>query len=273
MNDTNDSDQGSSLQRFFGRPAVGITGSIASILGIGFSMYFFLASQEKPDLTYFVHPAKAAVVRTDQTSRLAVQFDGQELTSNITAAQIAFWNAGKKPIRANSILSPLVIRTGDKNRILEARLRKTSRDVVKITLDTSRLADGEVEIGWNILEQNDGGVLQIVFAGDETVDIQAHAVLEGQSKITELEYARELRTPGEEYARRGGIKAQLPNYAIIAMGALMILVVFWLIFRKRGRGEKLKVVDWTLLAQGPILVAVGVWALLVTRLPGPPFGF
>ena len=273
MNDTNDSDQGSSLQRFFGRPAVGITGSIASILGIGFSMYFFLASQEKPDLTYFVHPAKAAVVRTDQTSRLAVQFDGRELTSNITAAQIAFWNAGKKPIRANSILSPLVIRTGDKNRILEARLRKTSRDVVKITLDTSRLADGEVEIGWNILEQNDGGVLQIVFAGDETVDIQAHAVLEGQSKIVELEYALELRTLGEEYARRRGIRGQLPMYAIIALGVLIIPITLWVNFRKRGSVEKLKAMDWVFLAQAPIMIGVGVWALLLVRTPGPPFGF
>ena len=165
-------------------------------------MYFYFASQESPGLTYFVHPAKAAVVRTCQTSRLAVQFDGQDLTSDITAVQVAFWNAGNKPIRKNSILSPLVIRTGNQEPILEASLRKTSRDVVGITLDPSRLAAGEVEIGWNILEQNDGGVLQIILIGDETVDIQAQAIIEGQSAIVGIEYSGKLRPLGEKYARR-----------------------------------------------------------------------
>ncbi len=58
--------------RFFSQPVVGIAGSIASIIGIGLSVYFFLASRETSELTYFVHPAKAAVVRTGQTSRLSI---------------------------------------------------------------------------------------------------------------------------------------------------------------------------------------------------------
>lgn len=273
MNGTNDSDQSSSLLRFFSRPAVGITGSIASVLGFAISTYFFMASQERPGLTYYVHPVKAAVVRTGQMSRLAVQFDGQDLTSNITAAQVAFWNAGRKPIRANSILSPLVIRTGDKSRILEARLRKTSRDVAKITLDTSRLADGVVKISWNILEHNDGGVLQIVYAGDETIDIKAHAVLEGQSEIVELKYAQELRSPGEQYTLQQGIMVRLFFYVIILMGTIMFLIPLWVITRVRRRGAKVQIMLWAALGQGPVIFGVGIWGLLTQLPPGPPFGF
>lgn len=273
MNDNNGINQGSSLLRFFSKPAVGIAGSIASIIGILLSVYFFQASREKSKLTYFVHPAKAAVVRTQQTSRLAVQYDGQGLKSDITAAQVAFWNAGSKPIRANDVLSPLVIQTGNKERILEASLRKTSRDVVGITLDPSRVAAGEVEIRWTILEQNDGGVLQIIFAGDETVDIQAHAILEGQPAIVELEYSGELRTPGEQYARRQGLKAQFPAYLIIVVGLFMIPVTVWLLARKQKRGQKLRPSDWFMLVQGPFLIAVGIWTLMTQRPPGPPFGF
>lgn len=262
-----------SLLHFFGRPAVGITGLIATIIGIILSVYFFLASREKVELTYFVHPAKAAVVRRGQTSRLAVQFDGQVLTSDATAAQIAFWNAGSKPIRANSVLSPLVIRTRNKERILEAKLRKTSRDVVNITLDPSRLAAGEVVIGWNILEQNDGGILQIIYAGDETVNIQAHAVLEGQPEIVELRYGMELRPPGEEYTRRRGPRAQIPNYVVTAVGVTMIPVFLLLSARRRKRGQKPLRSDWFILINGPILIAMGIWGLLTQRPPGPPFGF
>lgn len=180
----------SAVTRFFGRPEVGIAGSIASILGIGLSVYFFWAAREVPELTYFVHPAKAAVVRTGQSSRVSVQFDGQVLSSDITAAQIAFWNAGRRPIRGDAILGPLVVRTGNGERILEARIRKTSRDVVGIVLDSSRMASGEVEIRWNILEQGDGGILQLVYSGNEAVQLDARATLEGQRDLVRLDYSR-----------------------------------------------------------------------------------
>lgn len=232
-----------------------------------------MASQEKPGLIYYVHPVKAAVVRTGQISRFAVQIDGQDLTTNITVAQVAFWNAGKKPIRANSMLSPFVIRTVDKSRILEVKIRKTSRDVVKIIPKTARLADGEVEISWNILEHNDGGVLQIVYAGDETVDIRADAVIEGQGEIVELKYTRELRSPGEEYTRRQGIKGQLPHYMILLLAAIMLLLSLWMIIRARRRGKRVEIIVWVMSIQTPIMAGVGVWGLLTQLPPGPPFGF
>ena len=232
MNDNDINDKRHlSLRRFFSRPEVGIAGSIASIISIGLSVYFFWISCEKPELTYFVHPAKAAVVRTGQTSRVSVQFDGQNLTGDITAAQIAFWNAGRRAIRGNTILSPLVIRTGNRERILEAKLRKSSRDVVCAVLDSSRLSSGEVEIRWNILEQNDGGVLQIVYAGNETVDIAATAVLEGQPEVVRLDYARALSTPGEAYARLQGWEGRLPPYILLGMG--LAVTVPW-----RGGGTQ-----------------------------------
>src|ERR1035438_8534496 len=77
------------VMAFFRRPIVGIAGSVASIIGFALSIYFPAPSREVPELTYFVHPAKAAVVRTGQTSRLSAQFDGQNLTGDVTATQIA----------------------------------------------------------------------------------------------------------------------------------------------------------------------------------------
>ena len=264
---------------FFRKPVVGIVGSIASVGGIGLALYLYVASRESPELTYFVHPAKAAVVRTDQTSRLSVQFDGHELTNNITAAQIAFWNAGKKAIRSNSILSPLVIKIGTENRILEAKIRKTSRDVVNISLDTSRFADGEVEIRWNILEQNDGGVLQIVFVGDEAVDIQARAVLEGQSEIVKLELAREIRSRGEQYVFMRGFQSQLVLYMNLVIGVLILVYSIFLFVTGRETIEKTKrrylimLSKWTVLTLGAFIFGSSVWFLMTRVPPVPPFGF
>jgi hypothetical protein len=272
MGDSNNN-RPNALLHFFSQPLVGIAGSIASIIGIALSVYFFLASREKSELTYFVHPAKAAVVRTGQTSRVSVQFDGQNLTGDITAAQIAFWNAGRGPIRGNAILSPLVIRTGNNERILAARLRKTSRDVAGVVLDSSRLAIGEVEIRWNILEQNDGGVLQIVYVGNEAVNIQARAVLEGQPQIVRLDYARALSTPGEEYARRQGWMSRLPSYIMVGMGCVATAMMLWLQLRRRRRGQTMRASDWVMLLQGPVMIGLATWLLFLDRSPGPPFGF
>ncbi len=273
MTDNSDKDTSSTLVRFFSRPEVGIIGSLASVIGIILSIYFFLASREKPELTYFVHPAKAAVVRTGQSSRLSVKYDRKVLASDITAAQIAFWNAGSKPIRANEVLSPLVIRTGNKCRILEAKLRKASRDVSQIILDSSNMASGEVAIRWNILEQNDGGVIQIIYAGDETVDINAKAIVEAQSDIVELKYRRELLSPNEQYARSRERQAQMPAYVMLVIGAIMLLAQLFINSQRRQQRIKLRLTDWLDLFQGPVMIAFALWLLLTNRQPGPPFGF
>jgi hypothetical protein len=262
-----------SILAFFGRPIVGIAGSIASIIGFALSIYFFVASRETPELTYFVHPAKAAVVRTGQTSGLTVQFDGQNLSGDITATQIAFWNAGRKSIRSGTVLRPLVIRTSNKARVLEARVQKVSREVVGLTLDTSRLSSGEVGIKWDILEQNDGGVVQIIYSGDESAGIEADAVLEGQPEIVRLEYARALSTPGEEYTRRQGWKGRILPLLMVTLSISLIVALSWLRVKRRKTGLGWSKRDWVLVAQAILIIGMSVWIVFYDIPPGPPFGF
>jgi hypothetical protein len=260
------------VMAFFSRPIVGIAGSIASIIGFALTIYFFAASREVPELTYFVHPAKAAVVRTGQSSRLTAQFDGQNLTGDVTATQIAIWNAGRRSIRSGNMLQPFVIHTGNKVRILEARLQKVSREVVGLTLNTSRLSSGEVGISWNILEQNDGGVVQIIYSGDENVGIEAKGVLEGQPEVIRLAYARPLSTPNEQYAKHQGWEGRLLAYLMLGMALVLFVMSIWL--RKRTeRGQRIRNSSWVLQAQGFFMIGVSIGIFFNEASPGPPFGF
>jgi hypothetical protein len=52
--------------------------------------------------------------------------------------------------------------------------------MVNVTLDQSHLNDGVVGVQWNILEQNDEAIIQIVYAGPPTNKIQVSGVVEGQ---------------------------------------------------------------------------------------------
>lgn len=252
------------LKVFFSHPLVGILGSVASIIGFGISIYFYLATKEAPELTYFIHPVKAAVVRAGQASNITVQLEGKNFVGDVTAAQIAIWNAGKKPIRAANILRPLVIRTSGKAKILEARLKKATRDVVGLTLDTSRLAAGEVEIKWDILEQNDGGVVQLIYCGDEKSRIEASAIVEGQPEIALLK-ERDYSNPSEEYTRQ--------RYS--GKASAYILFVYFIVILscrlKKGaasiRAEKL------MLIFSVSMLAVSCLVIFYGAVSGPPFGF
>jgi hypothetical protein len=159
-----------------------VIGTIASILGVLLAIYFDNVSQKQRELHYYVNPARAIVVKTGQTSRLSITLDGQSVNRDVSAVQVAFWNEGKESIKKENILRPFVIKTGPDAPILEAKIRKQNRDVVKIKLNRNRLEKGELEIDWNILEHYDGAIIQLVYFGDSNVPISATQLLKGKVK-------------------------------------------------------------------------------------------
>lgn len=260
-------------RRFFSNPIVGIAGSIASVLGILLSTYFYSAGKERPNLTYYVHPVKAAVFRTGQASSLRLTLDDQPVERDITATQIAFWNAGTKPIRQDDVLRPLTIRTSSQAPIIEARIRKTSRDVVRISLDDSNRAAGEVRVTWNILEGNDGGVIQLIYQGDESNAIVADAVVAGQSQLSRLEFSGEISSPANEYERRQSNRRIAFWPPLIAL-FLQLPVYFWVRHQDRKHGRNPSVAGRLALPIiGLLTVGFVFYFYFSTRPLGPPFGF
>lgn len=173
---------------------LGLLASFASIL----SVFLYFHSIETRELTFLVRPFRATVVKSGQASRLKASFDGKEITNDVTAAQITFWNAGKRAIRRSEILEPITVSTGTDHPILEASLRKSTRQVTHISLTESQLNKGEVAISWDILENLDGGVLQLIYTGDAGVPISLRGTVEGQSSIRLRAPPRETTMPPEE---------------------------------------------------------------------------
>jgi hypothetical protein len=153
------------LVSLFKHPAVGIIGSLSGIIAIPLAIYFYSQTVSHPELVYYVNPAKAVVVKQGATTRLAVTLDSRAVTTDITAAQVAIWNRGKQSVRRESVLEPVVIRTDPSVPILEATIRKQSREVTRLNVSQDELSKGELSISWAILEQGDGGVIQLVYAG------------------------------------------------------------------------------------------------------------
>jgi hypothetical protein len=262
----------SRLWRFFANPIVGIVGSIASVIGVALAILFYLAGIREPRLTYYVHPVKSMLASPGENSRLTVFYDKQPIQQAVTVAQVAFWNAGKTSIRRENILQPLAIVVGGNSPILEARLRKVSRDIVQVEIDQTHTRDGILEVKWNILEFGDGGILEIVFLGTAITTISGRAVIEGQANPERLEFSRLIRSPAEQYR---DIQSTNRIFALIFGGAgvFMILVAALAYFFLQKAKLRRSWVPVLMMLYAVILLVSGLYEYLSASPPGPPFGF
>jgi len=267
-NRANRAAQRTSLSRFFSHPAVGISGAIASLIGLPLAVYFYFAGRSTPRITAYVHPVRATVVKVGQASALTILFRGQPITGgDITAAQLAIWNAGSDPVRQSDILQPVIVRAPAP--ILEATIRKKSRDVIEVQLDRSQLANGRVGIAWNILEHGDGVIIQLIYAGSANAPLNVSGVIVGQGNVISMAYGGQVRSASEQFAleqkgnRIGGI-------AMIVIG--IVFGAFWIRIMWKDRADIDKW-EYLMLLQGLAFVAVGIWMWYRSAPPGPPFGF
>jgi hypothetical protein len=256
----------STTSDFFSNPLVGIIGTIASIVGLLLAIYFYLKGKRVRKLAYQVNPANAVVVRAGQASKLKVTFNDRIIKSDVTAFQIALWNQGNQSIKPNNILKPIIINVEDAP-ILEASIRKMSRDIIDIELAEHEYEQGRIGISWKILEHNDGGVIQVIYEGDTDVQITVDGVIEGQQDIIEVDKGR----PGSQVAVDKVARA-IGLFSIV-IGALMIVPFAILVIAKLNNGTFSWRNDWIGVFSPILTVCIGLLLRRMTKSAGPPFGY
>jgi len=176
-------DEKKSILTFFAKnPWVGLVNTVITVISLPLGFILFFAAKEDPDFAFYENPISTTVVRSVEAGRLTASYDGIPVTTDVTATQIAIWNAGKRPIRRSDILQPIVLRTSDETPILEAKVLKSSRELVGLKLDTESQRQGKVVVDFDILERNDGAVIQIVFAGGQEIRTSLTGALVGQKE-------------------------------------------------------------------------------------------
>ena len=268
----------SAIASFFGNPLVGILGSVASIVAIPLAIFFYLESREIPILIYSIHPVRTSVVRAGEASNLSISHNGKKISGNVSAAQMAIWNAGKKPIRENDILSPIVISTGGGQPFLEVRIRKTSRPTINFTLDTTRADEGKLRVDWRILEKDDGAVIQLIYVGDQNVPLQVSGSIVGQRDLREIFYSKQTQRPGEQYGENIGSPLTLGAVALVML--LLCAVLFavpWILLRKTTIGtsqsKALLIMIWLIIAVAWLYGGYQAWEAIQLWQLGQPFAF
>lgn len=264
------------LAAIFSSPRIGLMGTLLGtligIVGIVLSIYIYHESREYPQLSYFVHPVKASVLKAGQASKLRCDFEGQSITSDITVAQVAVWNQGKKSIKRDNILKPVVLYLTNGSPILEAILRKQSRDVVNLELDRKELSNGRLIVSWAILEKNDGAIIQLTYAGGPEVPILLDGIVEGQANVERVDYSGKLPSPEEQYRSRTQ-GDHLFRWILLGMALLLIITSVGLLKRLSPSDR----VGFVFHIMGIIIGFAAIVVLVVFRVLstplGPPFGF
>jgi len=278
---TTDKIQGS-ITRFFSNPLVGMIGTAASVLGVGLAFLFYFSDPNTPDLTALVHPIRTTLVKSGQASNLSVKFQDKVVDSDITIAQIAVWNRGRLSIRPQSVLKPIEIVIPGSH-ILEATIRKQSRDVANLRLNTSNLDQGRVLLAWDILERGDGGSIQLIYAGDNTAQINVEGVIEGQPSISRVTYFSTSHTPRPPFMTYSDTTrppyskySPLPALASAAVtaGLIILLYMSYITIYERVKPRAFRITLYTVSAAAALSAICGLFLAAGTfGYVGPPFDF
>lgn len=225
-----------SFWQFFSHPAFNLIGLILAVLGFIFGFYFYYAAKVYPQLVVYNHPVKANIVKVGQASDLKTFYKDKEINSDVAATQVAIWNQGNASIKKEQILKPIVLFTDNNVPILEATIRKSTRgEVTKITLNQDELQNGRLTVSWNILEQNDGGVIQIIYAGDSRTNINIEGAIEGQKEVDKLVSFAKIQSGDEQYISA----KKSTNLVGMIFSIYAVLTLSGIIFYKYNLGEKI----------------------------------
>lgn len=256
---------------FSSNPWVGMLTTILTIVGFAFGIYTYVVPIGVHDLTYSVSPVKAVAVKSGQVTDLEVSYKGTAISTDITVVQLAVWNKGRLPIRAENILRGIQITTSPTSQILDASIRKQSRDVIDFQVDSSHFTEGYIPLSWKILERNDGAVIQIIYAGTVDTDIKVTGVVEGQTKI----HYEELKPKDEndDFIFNPTLYIiSLSAFVLMIFMTIIMKIIEYFVLRKENKKQKLfKLPNWRTVG---IIILYAVIAIVVSNLfkGGPPFG-
>src|ERR1017187_7558651 len=99
------------FKRIFHHANFNVVCGIVTIVSLFVSIYFYNATIAKPDLTYYISPTRAPILQSGKLDNFTLTYHGNQITGDLSSAEIQIWNAGKAPIIHDDILEPITLRT------------------------------------------------------------------------------------------------------------------------------------------------------------------
>jgi hypothetical protein len=210
--------------------------NIITILTFAISYYWYLEQRKEVDPTFINdQQSKQVLYATDianSSIRISKQ-DGKPITSNVYVQTFYFFNQGKLAFRKEDVLAPVGFELGDSTQcqLLDYKILRTSRSIVNARLQRDTINDNRINLSFDILEEDDGFVGQIIYASSEPCILNASGVIAGAPKG----FSRQLKP-------KYGLLGSFINVIILAsfVGSIAALIYFNVYFfpeNKTTEGE------------------------------------
>lgn len=214
-----------------------IIGIVISLISIGFSYYFYLQSIEKrePVFAFDEVPTKILVANDIAYSPIEVyKGDGVKITNDLSSIKLYVWNKGKKSIKPENVLSPIVISSVDSLvSIIDVKKIKSSREIIDFKVE--RVEDSLIFLTFDILEKEDGCLLQILYEGESSQPFNITGIIEGYGDLIISPL------PNNSSQKAKGNTLRSPDRVIVLILSSIILILFFITFLKYDK-EKSQVI-------------------------------
>jgi hypothetical protein len=187
---------------------------------------------------------------------------------------VAVWNGGNEPIRPVQILEPLTIEV-DPSVLLEARVLYTTHKVVNLQLDRQAFQAGKLSARWDILEKNDGGIIQLIYSGRSDTRIRVHAVIEGQREI-EKNNGSEYRMLHPAGFLQRLLGSRFAGWIFLVLGIIGIYIGVIGIFRMKTNlhsGFFGRMISALIILVNMLVFSFGLYLLFLLKDANVPFAF
>jgi hypothetical protein len=159
-----------------------------SLAGIAVSYQFGRMSLEPAKPVFLVDKVRSRIIDSNRVSGTPLEIrdkDGNTILGDVTSVRFYFWNAGRKSIKPDGILEPLIVSLDDPNcKILDHKILKVSRNLTKSLLSTHPSDPNRtLSISFTILEKNDGFTGQIIYKGNPTSAVQMFGTVQDAGPI------------------------------------------------------------------------------------------
>jgi len=255
------------FRRLLTRPAFSLAILAYSLVATCAAFYFYRLermAQGGPELSYLVRPLRTILVRSGYASDLDVFWKNQEVKTDVTTAEIVFWNRGLKAVRGTQIIRPIVIQARDRSALLDVKVQ-AANETAGFELSREALAVGRATLTWKILEPGDGATLRVTYAGSPAVEIQMDGSVEGQKTIVRLD-SQEGTIYRRKFNKSDRTIAEVYEWFVIG-GCLCAALMLFL------RGIAVK--GWWSLLLALMVLMFSVWLMfnVLSEYAEPPFGF
>lgn len=163
---------------FDSNPYFNAASFLLAILGIVFSIYFYVKSQKKREPTYISRTVNLVRENIQKIDRINILYDGKAV-DNLSITKIALWNNGKETIDCGDVAKKNPLRLSIKNDYIflnaEVIYQKNTSNNFEISISEDHKY---IYITFDYFDFEEGIVLQAFHTGNKSSDV----MLEGQIK-------------------------------------------------------------------------------------------